>query len=192
MHQISNMNKLTFPKEHHITSICASIINDRHVARWFLELITLPEIRKNKIKNEYDNLFKKIYLQRALGIFSFFYIISIIMLQIYYLLPTCLAPVICTWLIYNEKKQQIQTISHRILKRDFDHNHFEQKTIYQISEFYSQKHHCLSLVDFMTKSDVTLRKTILFTNPNRSITCIISTSQISTSSTKSIWIKSSS
>lgn len=126
MNQNTLFRTQTFSKEHHIHSICESIINDRHIYRWFLLLVTNKEIKQRNNLSTYQQLHATSLLQNTLHGFSIIYISSLLILKTTYLLPTALTPIIFCWLTYNKKKHIVKTIAQETLTKDFKPQHFDK------------------------------------------------------------------
>ena len=149
-----------------MSSVINSIDNDRQVYRWFLILISLPQIqqrlsKQNKTKEEYQAL-KRI---QATEIITYLLMALIILASFLIKQPWGLVlgvlPLIVLVRLFHKNRKCVMFISEQFLLEHIPTDTLNQQTLYQTCEYFAKEYHILSLVDLITYQDFIGRKALL-------------------------------
>jgi hypothetical protein len=148
------------------STLASTIKNDQHVFRWFIHLIEQPAVKTELVREE--NI-RGLYVQLRRNLLCQYVLyppvliaLSVTFLQHRYLSGG--AGIILIYLYYLAHQRArgcVSSISTRLIARDFDETSLQEKTLYQVGEFYSRKYKIKSLVHGITSADATIR-TALF------------------------------
>ncbi len=150
-----------------MSSLQSTIETDKHVFRWFMYLITEPAVKSDIILDQntqkrYDQLKTTISYQRI----SCLFLLCLLFFTYYskqYLLLFLGAALLCFCIILHQKiRKMVSQISIHLISQDFQQSNFDQKTLYQIGEFYGRKYKIKSLVIAMTSVDAIIRRMVLY------------------------------
>ena len=147
-------------------SVISSIENDRQVYRWFLMLISLPEIQQdlfviNKTKEEYQTL-KKIQRTEIITyiVLALMMTVSCLIKQPWALLGEGL-PLLILVNLFRKNRRCVAAISEQFLLKNIQPDELNQQTLFQTCEYFSKKYNIPSLVDIITFQDSIGRKVLL-------------------------------
>lgn len=143
-------------------ALASSIDTDQHVLRWFTLLVVQPAIRQRasqdpKLQPLYSSLRITVTVQYLLYLLLAGAFFMIVYLNHYLYLWLILLFVIPALYLHQRLKHCIQKIGLDIVQKDFEPSVLRQKTLYQISEFYSQQYRIPSIVDNIFTWDNTTR-----------------------------------
>jgi hypothetical protein len=158
---------LSFHKEVTTPEALASSIEiDHHVLRWFSLLIVQPAIRvrqihRPKMVGSYRMLKVLIIAQYVWHLAVGGSLFILLYLRNYSGLWWMLTLIVPAILLQQALKKCAQEIGMDIVGQDFDPAGLRQKTLYQISEFYSRKYGVPSIVDNIFVWDNTSRLVVI-------------------------------
>ena len=147
-------------------ALANSIETDQHVLRWFTLLVVQPSLRARfdqdpQTQRLYQILKQVVVAQYLLYLFvggSFFILMY---LGHYPYLWLGLLLIFPALYLHQRLKYCVRGIGMAIVQRDFDPSLLRQKTLYQISEFYSRKYQIPSIVDNIFAWDNTTRVLVI-------------------------------
>lgn len=153
-----------------LTSVLASIENDRQAYRWFLILITLRKVRQDLCcpkqgeasqRHNYKTL-KKIQLTEIFvyGIIVLIGIVSWLIKQPGVFLLEAI-PWVLLVRIFKHNRQCVAAISKELLLKNIPPQELDRQTLFQMCEYFSKKHNIPSLVDIIAFQDSFSRKGLL-------------------------------
>lgn len=133
-------------------ALASSIETDKHVLQWFTYLIVQPSIQSRfrdepPIQKLYRDLKKIVILQHVLYLSLLAAFFLIIYTKQYFYLLGILVLIYPYVKLHIALKNCVRDISMSMILKDFEDSALRQKTLYQISEFYSRQCHIPSLVD---------------------------------------------
>ena len=149
-----------------MSSIVSSIENDRYVYRWFLILISLPEIQQkicvqNKKKKEYQAL-KKIQIAKIIIYITLALIITAsCLIKQFGVLLLGVLPLVILVNLFRKNRRCVAAISEQFLLENIQPDELNRQTLYQTCEYLSKKYNIPSLVDIITCQDFIGRKVLL-------------------------------
>ena len=154
------MSNTSIPQITTPQALSNTIKNDSYVLWWFASLIVQPKLRAylnqkqdSNIRLQYQRL-ARILLLRALGYFILLCLgYQAISTRQWWLAGFLPAMIWIFFLIKKTFSQTIEKISSKLIEKDFPHPLLNQKTIFQIGEFYSRRYQVPSLVDNITSMD---------------------------------------
>jgi hypothetical protein len=149
-----------------MNSVISSIENDRFTYRWFLTLITLPEVQggfleKNKINDDYAAL-KKSQTSKLIfyGVLGLVMAVACLTKQPWALLLGTI-PLAFLFKLFRKNRKCVAAISRQFLIENIPLDALEQQTLYQTCESLSKKYSIPSLVDITAGQDSIGRKVLL-------------------------------
>ena len=139
-------------------ALASSIDTDQHVLRWFTLFIVQPAVQARGMDNPTtqklyaalkgivtQQFFLYLFLEGAFVVIVFLKLYPYFWLGALFIFPGLF--------LHARLKKCVREISLPIVLTDFDNSTLRQKTLYQISEFYSRQYHFPSLVDNIFKWD---------------------------------------
>jgi hypothetical protein len=149
-----------------MSSVINSIENDRQVYRWFLMLISLPEIQQklseeDKTKKEYQALKKIQTAEIATYIALALITVASYLTKEPWTLLLGVLPLAILVILFQRNRKRVAAISEQFLLKNIQPNELNQQTLYQSCEYFSKKYNTPSLVDIITYQDFIGRKVLL-------------------------------
>jgi len=168
-HLVTYISMSTAPNQNAISSmssVISSIENDRQIYRWFLILISLPQIQQkisvnDQIKEKYSAL-KRIQITEIV-IYMLLILITIcsyLIKQPWFLLWGIL-PIVILVNLFRKNRGCVAVISEQFLQDNINLTELNQQTLYQTCEYLSKEYKIPSLVDIITFGDFIGRKVLL-------------------------------
>lgn len=147
-----------------IKSIQRTIHYDYQSYRWFLYLVTRDSILETRpnldIKTERQQLFTSLETQQLIYLLSLPVLALLSFFKAYILLWVFLPVFTSLFFLHLRKKQLTAQIATKLILNDFPDESYQNKTLYQIGEYYSRKENIPSLVDVIFRFDRTAGATI--------------------------------
>lgn len=147
-------------------ALASSIDTDQHVLRWFTYLVAQHSVQ-SRFRNEpavrkfYHNFKKAMGLQCMFSLLLLGTFILLVVTKHYFYFLGLSVFIFCSVRVHLVLKNCVREISMSMILRDFEDSILRKKTLYQVSEFYSRRHHIPSLVDYMFAWDNIWRMTLI-------------------------------
>jgi len=134
-----------------IKSIERTIQYDYQSYRWFLYLVTRDSVLERRpdlnIKTERQQLLSSLEIQQLIYLLSLPILALLTFFKAYILLWIFLPVFTYLFFLHQEKKRLTAQIAKTLILNDFPDGSYQNKTLYQLGEFYSQEEKIPSLVD---------------------------------------------
>lgn len=145
------MNLQTFNLNTSLEALISTIENDSEIANWFYYLLSSSSLKSEYGKGSQfwiglEKVGHRVFLQ---NISKVVILVFLIIVLFFGRMGNFAAFIPIAFLLFaNEKsiRKSIGELSHCVLSRDFEDNDFQNKSLYQISEHYSNKYGVASLV----------------------------------------------
>jgi len=161
------MNSPYHPYVSNIEGLSESITSDYQVGRWFVYLVTRPDVKSDLIKDPnisflYPKLNACLQKQGFLCLLTLCFLLFIVVTGQYPLIWLSFVFFLVHWRLNSLKTEIVKQIGIVMLTNDYPEKEICKKTLYQISEHYSRKYNIPSLVDVIFSYDVIARKSVYF------------------------------
>ncbi|MCK5013421.1 MAG: hypothetical protein KAS66_06350 [Candidatus Omnitrophica bacterium] len=152
---------MAIPIDQAVTSfkaLISTVKTDVQTRSWFAFLIQQTALRERLsgeagVERLYHDLDKIVSGQRILYMLLLFLLGASILSGSYFFIAMSLVTLVVGAHMHLNKKGIVEKICSSLFLKDFKGFFFAKKTLYQIGEFYGQKHRILPLVDMIALSD---------------------------------------
>jgi len=150
-----------------INSLQQTIHHDYQSYRWFLFLATRDSILEARpqldIQTERQQLFTSLETQQLIYLLSLPVLALLSFFKAYILLWIFLPVFTYHFLLHLQKKRLTAQIATKLILNDFPGESYQEKTLYQICEYFSRKENIPSLVDSIFHIDRSVGAVVITT-----------------------------